>query len=502
IDGTAAYSNGGHVGAALRRRRKLWCITAVAGLVIAMGAYVKYPPSYQATTSVLLVNNPTLDESEQIATDASLVTSGAVVQRVIGQLGLNESVGKFISSVVVTPPVTTTTDVITIAVSAPSSSDAVREANALSTDFLQFRAQMLQSQLQLDAGLLGQQISQAKSQADTINKQLSQLAQTPENQAEINNLQGQVDLATTTESNASATETTDQLNTSNMIKGSQVVNSAIVAPHTFKKDLGFYLAVGLVAGLVLGMAYVAIAALVSSRVRRRDDVADAIGAPVRLSVASADLAPVADTKRVVALLNGLVPEGSNGIRALAVVAVDNADIAARAVVALSQELSSRGEKVLLADLSDGTAAARILQVTTPGVRMVSTTGGPGIVVAVPEPDDIAPAGPLSGDLPPVGRVGERPPEPSVASAYSGADLLLTLATLDPATGGSHLATWATDAAVIVTAGKSSATKLNAVGEMIRLAGIRLGTVVLTGADKSDETVGLASRAADQYSPAS
>ena len=67
--------------------------------------------------------------------------------------------------------------------------------------------------------------------------------------------------------------------------------------------------------------------------------------------------------------------------------------------------------------------------------------------------------------------------------------MLTLATLEPTQSGDHLATWATDAVAMVTAGQSSATRINAVGEMIRVAGIRLESVVVINADKSDESLG-------------
>ena len=79
---------------------------------------------------------------------------------------------------------------------------------------------------------------------------------------------------------------------------------------------------------------------------------------------------------------------------------------------------------------------------------------------------------------------------ALVTACSSADLLLTLATLDPAFGGDHLGTWATSAVAVVTAGESSAEKVHSVGEMIRLAGTRLDSVVLIGADKSDESLGV------------
>ena len=51
-------------------------------------------------------------------------------------------------------------------------------------------------------------------------------------------------------------------------------------------------------------------------------------------------------------------------------------------------------------------------------------------------------------------------------------------------------TWADDAVVVVTAGRSSWTKIRAVSEMIRLASVHLVSAVLVGADKTDESLGV------------
>jgi hypothetical protein len=67
--------------------------------------------------------------------------------------------------------------------------------------------------------------------------------------------------------------------------------------------------------------------------------------------------------------------------------------------------------------------------------------------------------------------------------------VLTLATLDASLGADHLATWATDAVAVLTAGRSSWTTISAVGEMIRLSGTRLESAVLIGADDADASVG-------------
>jgi hypothetical protein len=79
----------------------------------------------------------------------------------------------------------------------------------------------------------------------------------------------------------------------------------------------------------------------------------------------------------------------------------------------------------------------------------------------------------------------------VVAACESADLLLTLAPLDPALGGEYIAGWAVAAVAVVTAGRSSVTRVTAVGELLRLAGMPLITGVLVGASQRDESLGVA-----------
>ena len=107
---------------------------------------------------------------------------------------------------------------------------------------------------------------------------------------------------------------------------------------------------------------------------------------------------------------------------------------------------------------------------------------------MPERDDLVPVGPLGRGPVPAERSSFTE---AVAEACASANLLLTLATVDPSLGGEHLATWATDAVAVVTAGRSSWEKIHGVAELVRLSGTRLVSAVLVGADKTDESTGLA-----------
>ncbi len=140
----------------------------------------------------------------------------------------------------------------------------------------------------------------------------------------------------------------------------------------------------------------------------------------------------------------------------------------------------------MADLCSGAPAARLLGAADPGVRLASVQDT-RLTVAVPEQDDVAPTGPFGGGPVPAERSSFTE---AVADACASANLLLILAAVEPSLSGEHLATWASDAVAMVTAGQSSWEKIHSVAELIRLSGMRLDSAVLVGADKTDESVGL------------
>ena len=172
-----------------------------------------------------------------------------------------------------------------------------------------------------------------------------------------------------------------------MAKGSQVLDPAAPLPHSHYTKLPVLYAVGgRLAGLALGMAIVIIRALVSDRLRRRDDVADALGAPVKLSVGVIRVgrgclsrprlaaAQGRNMQRIVALPARCCAASAERTPALAIVAVDNTEVAALSTASLAASLAADGKHVVLADLCDDTPAARLLGTKDPGVRGVSLNG--------------------------------------------------------------------------------------------------------------------------------
>jgi capsular polysaccharide biosynthesis protein len=510
MDPMTGFVSLGFIRGALRRGMRLWIATALIGLVIGGALAVKFPPAYQASTSVLINDGPDADVAVTITTDAALAQSHTVAARVVQQLGLTQTVNSFLAAYTVT---TVTDQLLLITVNAPTGADAVQRASAIATAFLQFRVQYAQAQQQELQTDLNQQVSTAQKNLNSIDSQISQVSAEPSSatqQAKLSSLNAQKITATNTLGELQAyvvtTLANGRTNTNAMVKGTQVVDAAVLIPHSHLKGMALYLAGGLVAGLAIGMGLVAIMALVSDRLRRRDDIADALSAPVKLSVGPLRArrwlpglpwraqARELDRKRVANGLGAAVPARTEGRAALAVVAVDNADVVASAVVTLAASLASHGKRVVVADLSEGAYAARLLGAGKPGLHQVSS-GGADFQVATPDRGEFAPIGPLGHDGSGAGSAvgsaaGSAQPGETRAAACASADVLLTLATPDPAFGADHLATWAADAVAVVTAGRSSGTRINGVGEMVRLAGMRLVSVILIGADKTDKSLGM------------
>ncbi len=490
--------------AAVRRRKWLWCTTAIVGLLLGLVLNLALPTAYHASTSVLLTTQAGDNPLDAIQTDAATAQSRAVAGMVVRRLGLPESTDAFLKSYAVT---TVTDRVLLFTVSAPSASQAVRRARTLAAAFLQYRASQLRATEQSVLASLGREVTQAQHQVTSATTQLSQATAQGEPAAQLASLKSQLAQAKSTklelEQATRDYRVSTQVGTSTVIDGSGVLDAAALVPRSHLKLVAIKPVAGLVAGLALGLGIVIVQALVSDRLRRREDVARALGVPVTLSVGRVrvsrwwpggrGLAPARrrEAQRIVAHLRGAVPEGSPGAGALAIVAVDNARVAALALVSLAVSCAKDGKKVVVADLCGGAPAGRLLGSRKPGIR-VAVVRVARLVVAIPERGDIVPSGPVrgSGSAAKARPAGSSPADEALGSAYGSADLLLTLVALDPALGADHLPSWATDAVVMVTAGRSSATRIQAVGEMLRLAGMSPASAVLVGADKTDESLGV------------
>lgn len=499
-DVTTGLVSLGYIWAAVRRSTVFICTMVIVGMLIGIAVLVKAPPAYKARTSVLITYPAGANPSELVFDDQAIAESHTVANLAMEKLGIQEDVGKFAASYTVA---IITDRVLQITASAPSASGALSRANAIASEFLASLAQEEETDQNVTISALKLELAQAQKSVSSINSKISSLESeqnTPAQQTKLANLknqQGQAAGLVDSLQQAIAGEETDS-DTIAAVKGSVVLDSATLAAYSEKKNVVYYTAYGFVGGLAIALAIVILRALVSDKLRRRDDIAWALGAPVRLSAgpigprrklpwSRRGLKATADPeiRRIAAHLRGAAST-KDGHLALAVVPADDSDVAALSLTALAVSYALDQRRVMLVDLADGKPVAALLGQQGPGLAQVRTQQT-SLVLAVPFPEEIDPRAP--GSQRPAltwpSKLGDE-----IGDAWRAADVVLALGTLDATRGGDYLATWADHAVVVVTAGASSWTRLRAVGEMIRLSGMSPVSAVLIGADKSDESLGL------------
>lgn len=453
------------IGEAAARRAWVWCAAGIAGLVISAGLHVLAPQAYQAQTSILVTNNINADPGVQIEGDIEIAQNAQVAEGAMDEIGSRQSVSTFLASYSVTA---VSDQVLLITTRAKSADAAVLEAATIAAVFVKFRAYELTTQQGLGVAALRPLVALQRRQFKSLTTRIAQVTAAPRNRArkaELRHLQKKYRKVSISLGALEYTLTNYPAVTQSMVEGTHVLDAAAPIPPS-RRHIAVIIAIaGLICGLGLGLGIVVVSALMSDRPRRRDDVARLLGSAIR-SVSEPRLAAWprrGEIRRLSGHLREAIPDGERA--ALAVVTVDSVRPAARAIASLAVSCAQEGRRVMLADLSGCASAARVLGVREPGVHEMQANGA-HLVVAVPEPGDVGPA-------------------------RESADLLLSLARLDPAVGADHLAAWATDVAVVMTAGRSAPKAIRAVGEMVRLAGLHLPFGVLLRADKTDESFGLA-----------
>ena len=501
-----AFASLGFIGAAIRRSRRFWIAWMIFGMLAGLGIYVKYPVSYQATVSILIKNSANEDPTAAMQTDQALAQSYTVAANTVQALHLTQSVSSFRAAYTAS---TLTDQVLSLNVAAPTGAGAIERANTLAAQFLKFRKSLLLAQQTQQLNALDQQVPAAEAHIADLQSRIAQLQ--GQTSSQLTQLQAQLKTAQqslpTLEQTMTGLKADTQSNTATMIYGSQVLDAATLLKHSKVKSLVEYVLSGLIGGLAIGLGIVIVRELISDKLRRRDDIAAALGGPVRLSVGPiktgrlpagprANAARERDLRRIALHLRNAVPRKQRGAAALAVVAVDNTASIAPAVASMVESCTAQGMQVVLADLAEGAPVARYLGANGAGVRPVRV-GNSSVVAVIPDANDIAPGGPvrpqgtaLAGGAGAALASAVSPPSDVLLTAFRSADLLLTVAELDPAFGAEHLATWASEAVAVITAGNTRAGRAYAVGEMLRVSGVPVVSCVVVGADKHDESLGL------------
>ena len=507
----------------LRRRMITVLATALVGLLAGFALTVLVPTQYTATTTLLLSHPAGEDPARDMATDVVLLKTRAVSTSALAHLGLRETPDHFVGSFTGTAM---SDDVLRITAKGTSGTDAVRRANAIATSFLALRANEMQSQLDSVLSLLRAQEAQLRSQMGQITASIN-------NYSTVGNGAGASaasfdDLVSTQATIASSINQLDTdirnttLSITTVIKGSSVVDAATPGRSSMRKKLLLNSAAGMIAGLSLAVGWIILVAIGSGKVRRREDVAVSLAAPVVLSPppftrrrrlgrrAPALLSPACNKLVVHQLLKSVTPrlQSAGGEdrdpatspslaafagrkSSLAVISIDSTDEAVVDAAGLVVELTSAGHQVLVVDLTAGATFAQRAKRGRQrrGRRREAAGASPAAKgsarVAFRDQRAVNQMGPWQWVDPLTGEVGEDEEQ----GLRQWADVVVVVATVDPRLGGDPIADWSRTAVAMVTAGRSTGARLHATAELLRAADVDIASVVLLGSDTTDDRRG-------------
>lgn len=498
---------------ALRRGWRVWVSFAVLGAYAGLAVLALLPPSSTATVTLLMAHPAGMDAISASGTDVSLLASREVAVRALRDLGVGMSPDVFQSTVSAEG---VTNEILKISVSAADDQTAVARANAVTKEYLAFRSDQLRS---LSNGLVSgyaQRIAAMQKQISTLNQEYATVSQQgvagQTRATEI--LTQRAELSSQVTSMQQASEDSS-LQTDAAISSTHVVDSARAVRPSMKKALVLDLGSGVLGGGALGAALVLFKALTSERLRRRQDVALALSAPVRFSVTSPgpadrrsgrigqrllgrapwrrrDLEALVYGLGSAVLPGGLRPDparrgvaaapraGSVGVAAVG----GNATVAADIITAVASHLRVYGLSVFLVDLSAvGALVRRMPRVDAPSV--FRPTGVPGIAMG--------PEGTRAVSALPVGH--------PLRESWESADVVIALVEVDPGLDVENLRSWVDQVIPLVTAGASTAELLQTTAELLRAAGLPVPFAMMVGADASDESLGLVDYPDDSSTPA-
>ena len=484
------------LGAALRRAWLVWTGLAVVGMLLGVAWTVVLPIRSVGTVTLLLAHDPADDATQAMLTDVSLLRSRTVATSVIRRLQLDVSPDEVEKVINATP---TTSSLLTLTVTATDERSAVAWANALAASYLQFRNQQTQSQANALIKGYRERIAALQKRVDDLTAQYDTLsAQGPEAQGDAGDvltvrtqLNGQIETLQQAMQDAA-------LKSSAVVTASHVLDPATVVPAAPRRRLVLCAASGLIGGMALGAGLVVLTALASSRLRRREEVALAIDAPVRMSVSGLAFrerwspaprlsASSRDVQLLVrALESALAPRRARPAR-LTLGAVDNPRAAQLVLASLTAQLAARNLSVFAVDLGRRGGLTRSVKRALDHQRGQAASQIPTPVVYRPDGLPCLARGPIES---PSELASDLQPGDPRRVAWDAADVVLVLDEIDPALGVDHLTSWSDRVVLLVTTGRSTAERLRTIAELIRSAGLHLQFAMLVGADTTDESVGL------------
>jgi capsular polysaccharide biosynthesis protein len=480
---------------AVRRRWRVVVVGVLVGILCATALNFVIDKAYEGRSSVLIRRVGETNTPEgAMATDAALARSVPVATRVVEILGLATEPVDFVETYSVTP---ITDDVLQFRVKSPTAAGAAAAADALADEFLAFRDQQNDAQLNIIIRSLEDQRVGLESRLEEIATQLATLpaAERPRLENQQDQLNEELSALNTRVADA-------RLQSQLASDGSQILERAELPRSPVQPKTTFNLAVGIMLGAAAAVALISFSEIVSDKARSRDDIAGAAGAPV---VASAILGRRNHPTRIDDAVGGKIlgAPSTELVRALDAIADSMGDTATGRIVMAPLDCTSEGA-VLTAVLADhlnyGGLSATLVEVPSskamPLARFLDSVHrlepGSKLPSRLDRTDSVLLLHPVGDEDDHQLWKPETLDRTSVRWDRADVDddsLLVGFVPIPHDSDLPHLSELASGSLLLVVAGRTSGPDVRRAAQVLRRAGTPLVGVVVVQPDRFDRTTG-------------
>ncbi|KFU80757.1 Uncharacterized protein involved in exopolysaccharide biosynthesis [Amycolatopsis lurida] len=346
----------------VRRRRRLWLATALAGLIAGglVAMFLPSPPTAVAKILVVHADDSPSDSGTLMETDVAVLETTKIAGDALKKLNSTQPPEEFLKDYAA---LGVTNNVLQVTVKGKDNADAIARAQALSDAFIAEYVARNQAGAAAEQKALLDQRNQAQAELGTVqNDIVAEEAKRNPNPAQLERLYSRRAELTSKISDYDGRAQEAGIGTPKVGAGTQIVDAPRILPKSLLKSAGTAAGIGLVLGLLAGLVLAAIGSVVKDRPVLRREISRHLGASVLAQLPKPPRwfrkrRALEERRRVAKTLIRTIREDDGTVSLLdlgartttAALAVDIAnELAEQAPVALVDELPKAGLRALAA----------------------------------------------------------------------------------------------------------------------------------------------------------
>ncbi|WP_181771864.1 Wzz/FepE/Etk N-terminal domain-containing protein [Amycolatopsis pittospori] len=264
----------------VRRRRRLWLATALAGLIVGglVATFLPSPPTAVAKILVVHADDSPSDSGTLMETDVAVVQTTKIAADALKKLNSTQAPEEFLKDYTA---LGVTNNVLELTVKGKDGADAIARAQAISDAFIAEYVARTQAAAAAEQKALLDQRNQAQTELTTIQSDIvAEEAKRNANPAQLERLYSRRAELTSKISDYDGRAQEAGIGTPKVGAGTQVMDTPRILPRSLLKTTGTAAGIGLVLGLLLGLVLAAISSVVKDRPVLRREISRHLGASV------------------------------------------------------------------------------------------------------------------------------------------------------------------------------------------------------------------------------